>query len=88
MEIQFNPSGVPPVGGPERTANRGPAPTNGDNAVFAKTETLPAALQQIPDVRPGVVDRARTLVASLYYPPPDAVDSLARLLAVHLPSQP
>lgn len=88
MEIQFNPGGVPPGSAPRGQASRAAAPAKQDDAVFANREIVRAAMQQIPDTRPDVVGRAQALVASINYPPPAGVDSIARLLAIHLSTQP
>lgn len=45
-------------------------------------------MTQLPDLRPDVVARAQTLVASINYPPPAGIDSIARLLAIQLSTHP
>lgn len=43
------------------------------------------ALRETPDIRPEVIERAKTLVGDPTYPPQEAIRSLSHLLAMHLP---
>ena len=84
MEINLNASRIVQAGALQPPAKREPFPTARDAAAFSDTAALRAALNQIPEVRPQAVERAKELTASIDYPPPAAVDSIARLLAMHL----
>ncbi len=84
MEIDLNTNRVPQAGAVQVPARRSAVPAQGDNAAFPILQGLQAAMDTIPAVRPDVVARAQALVSSINYPPPQGVDSLAKLLALHL----
>lgn len=79
--MQINPaSSVVTRGGTPPAAKRAPQ-TSTDTAVFRAAESLNQALQDTPDVRADVVARAKTLAASVHYPPEELIDGLSNLLA-------
>ncbi len=51
---------------------------------FEAAAAVDSALERTPDVRPEVVERARRLVESPHYPPPETIRRIANLLALHL----
>jgi hypothetical protein len=54
----------------------------GPEVSFGQTEALNGALAQVPDVRPGEVERAKAFVSTESYPPQVMMQKIARLLAV------
>ncbi|HUI06982.1 MAG TPA: hypothetical protein VL486_08230 [Verrucomicrobiae bacterium] len=52
-----------------------------DRASFHGTEALNSALQQTPDVRPDVVQRAREQASDVEYPPLKTIKAISELLA-------
>jgi hypothetical protein len=84
MEIKLNLGRIAEVSAMQSLEKRGTVPASGDNAVFDSTEALRATMKNIPDIREEVVARAKSLAASIDYPPPAALDSLAKLLAMKL----
>lgn len=55
-----------------------------DGTSFGRTEALDEALAAQPDVRAGLVERARSLIADTNYPPQVAIHKIATLLAMNL----
>lgn len=55
-----------------------------DCATFSRTEALHNAYRDVPDVRTEVVSKARELVSSSTYPPPETIKRLSNLLAMQL----
>ena len=86
MEIKFN-SNIAPIPGPIRKGPQNPsAPSSQSNASFSGADALNQALQQAPESRAEVVQRAKELVAQNNYPPPELMNGLAKLLAAKLTS--
>jgi hypothetical protein len=86
MEIQFN-SNMVPVSGPIRKSPQNPAAqASQPSASFTGADALNQALQQAPESRAEVVQRAKELVAQNDYPPPELMNGLAKLLAAKLNS--
>ncbi len=81
LEIESSSSHVP-IRGPEMRAARRSRPTNTDAGEFNRTDALRQALADTPDIRPEEVERARKLISTSQYPPPETLDRLARLLAI------
>jgi hypothetical protein len=74
-----------PVGQTElvkRPADQLRPPTDG--ASFDRSEALNRSLSEAPDVRSEVVERARRLIEDTSYPPPEAINKIADLLAMKL----
>jgi hypothetical protein len=59
-------------------------PKAGGETEFMATAALGDALAQIPDVRTAEVARARQLVDTRIYPPPELIRRIARLVAQNL----
>ncbi len=59
----------------------------GDNVQFEQTAALERSLKETPDVRSDVVDRAKDLVSSPNYPPPEVIKRISNLLAIHLSNE-
>jgi hypothetical protein len=85
MEVQPN----HPAGGINQSpavraeARRLKEPTEQVN--FAQSAAVEQALQKSPEIRTDAVDRARSLVGNINYPPPETIRRLSNLLAMHLP---
>lgn len=73
-----------PIRGSEVRPVRRAAPERTDAGEFGQAEALRQALERTPDIRPEAVERGRALVETRNYPPPEALDRLARLLAIGL----
>ncbi len=83
MEINFNSSR------PTDPANNHPvkpqAPVAAQEpARFEAAQSLERSVKDLPAVRPEQVERARTLIADVKYPPQEMLDRIANLLALHL----
>jgi hypothetical protein len=66
-------------------ANKGqrsstPASENGDRLDLASTDSLKAALNNTPEIRPDVVARGKELAVDLNYPPRRIIEQLAKLM--------
>lgn len=59
-----------------------------DGASFEQSAQLEQALQSSPDVRAEVVEKARKLIEDTNYPPPEAINRIANLLAMKLAIEP
>lgn len=59
-----------------------PASVGLDTATFARAGALEQALQETPVARPEAVNRARELIGDVKYPPADAINGIATLLAL------
>lgn len=87
MHIEFNP------GRPTRTemspsaARRAPAAAGSEPASFEQTQALEQKLARTPDTRPEEVERARSLISDVQYPPEEMMNRLASLLAMHIKNQ-
>jgi hypothetical protein len=84
MEIDFNPSQLPPSGpsGTVKRAERAPAAT--DTASLQSVTDLQDKLNAIPLSRPGKADEMKPLSSHVQYPPDQLLDGVAALLAIHL----
>lgn len=80
MEIEPSRSSVP-ISRVESRPIRRAEPVPGDAGQFEETEALRQALARTPEVRPEVVDRARSLANNPNYPPEEIVRRLAQLFA-------
>ncbi len=84
MQVNANPN----VGATAKIAGLRPSSPSArverDKAAFLETDALNEALQQVPDVRPEAVDRARALVRDSQYPPLDVLRNVADLLTTRL----
>jgi hypothetical protein len=86
MEIEFNPSQLPPSG-PSGTVTRAETAPAADNAVSLQSATeLQDKLKNIPLTRPNKIAEIKPLSSSVKYPPDQILDSIAALLAIHLNS--
>ena len=69
------------------SAPRPPAPQAADQAdssSFESAQGLSDALAGTADIRPDIVEKARQLVASPNYPPPEMIQKLANLFAANM----
>jgi hypothetical protein len=55
-----------------------------DEAVFAQSSALNDAVNSLPASRVEAVERARSLVADVNYPPRETIQKISNLLAMHL----
>ncbi len=60
------------------------AKTDSDYATFSRTEALHKAYSDVPDVRAEAVSKAKELVSSSTYPPPETIKRISNLLAMQL----
>jgi hypothetical protein len=84
MEIEFNPSRIPPSGYSETVARRGASRVNADPESMTGTTGLQDQLNALPEVRPDKIERAKALAADDSYPPDYLLDRIARLLAIQI----
>lgn len=87
MEIRLNTNidSVPRVSEPRRGARAENAlPVDG----FARSHALEGRLAEVPDTRPEKVERARDLIGDPAYPPNEAMNGLANLLALKMETLP
>ncbi|MDX1951817.1 MAG: hypothetical protein SFY81_06510 [Verrucomicrobiota bacterium] len=54
---------------------------------FEETQALNESLLATPDIRSEAVTRGKELVSSAAYPPPEAIQRIANLLAMNLSSE-
>jgi len=82
MEIEFNPSriGKTPAA-PQPAAPGRAAAAATDSASLDQTANLKAALDKIPEVRPGKVEAARAAIADGKFPPDEILKAVASLIA-------
>lgn len=84
MEIKFNPSSIPDPGTSQPVTRRDvPSPVE-TNVSTENVESLKNAINNIPLVRPEKVERARSLVADVEYPPNEVLQSISNLLAMNI----
>ncbi len=55
-----------------------------EHVTFDRTEALNADYQEVPESRVEAVSKAKELVERTNYPPPEAIQRIANLLAMHL----
>ncbi len=60
------------------------AKSDSDYATFSRTEALHNSYRDVPDVRSDVVSKAKELVSSSTYPPPETIKRISNLLAMQL----
>lgn len=84
--MQVNPSHHnDPVGQTEIIKRRADQPrTAADAASFTRTESLNRSLSETPDVRADKVALAKSLIQDISYPPQEAINKIADLLAMKL----
>jgi hypothetical protein len=84
MEIKLNASSTVPLG-TDRPRQKAPTPPPArEETSFRGSTALNQALENTPAVRTEAVERARALVASPTYPPPELINGVARLLAASI----
>jgi hypothetical protein len=87
LNLNTNPGLVSRVNKPQpetrSTVGKGPDSLANETS-FGRTEALEEALNEQPDIRAGLVERARTLIADTNYPPQVAIRKIATLLAMNL----
>lgn len=87
MEIKFNANAAkvrevqapPPAERPPKAVEPG--------VDFKATAALEQALRNTADVRPEAVERAKSLVGTPTYPPPETIRKLAHLLAIKITAE-
>src|SRR5882724_7178561 len=87
MKINTNNLGTGAVNGATPPAPRpasGTAQPATDGASFPKSVALNRALGEVPNSRPEVVERAKSLISDVNYPPLVIIRKLSALLAIHL----
>lgn len=62
--------------------------TAGNSVNFDRAAALDRALADVPDFRPGEVERARALIRDETYPSEANIRRMASLFAAHLGSEP
>ena len=66
-----------------RRSGTSPRPT-AEGTAFERSAALNQSLANTPEVRPQAVERARRLIADTSYPPQEAINKIANLLAMSL----
>ena len=84
--MQVNPSHHSDAVGQTELVRRSAATPRpvGDGASFERSAALNRSLADTPEVRREVVERARRLIEDTSYPPPEAINKIADLLAMKL----
>lgn len=85
MEIEFNPGRLSESGTNNPVTRR--VSTSASDAAalpYERTQALEQSLRDAPQVRPEVVERAKSLVNDVKYPPAEVLDRIATLLAIHV----
>ena len=83
MDINFDPTRLPDrVIGPKAARPEAASPPPSASPP-SETTDLQSKLQNIPLVRPGKVEQARSLLSDTNFPPDYVLDRIATLLAVH-----
>jgi hypothetical protein len=84
MDIKLNTNLVPvspaTLGKPEPRAGA----TGADSAQFDRSADLNQMLQNTPDIRPDAVEKAKSCLGDVQYPPAETLARIAALLAIHL----
>ena len=85
MEIKINRNvdSVARVVTPGAKASR-PIDADAALSVFENSRALEARLDQLPDVRPDVLETGRRLVGDPAYPPRETIKRIATLLAIEV----
>ena len=84
MRIELNTNRVERIT-PSTTQQPATAAASGSDVVqFSGSEALTQALAQVPETRPEVVERAKSLIGSSTYPPEELITRLSRLMASQL----
>ena len=55
-----------------------------DEVAFENSRALTTALQNTPESREDVVQRASKLVSDVHYPPPETIRMISHLLAIQI----
>jgi hypothetical protein len=84
MKIDFNPSRIPKPELDQPVVRQAASATASVGASSSAAASLQSKFNDIPMVRPEMVDHAKTLVSSNDYPPGYMVDRIAALLAEHI----
>ncbi len=84
MQIEFNPGRPTGPGASQSVTRRTPAVPDSEPASFEQTRALEQKLAQVPATRPEQVERARSLIEDVQYPPQEMMNRIASLLALHL----
>ena len=89
MEIKLN-MNIDSVARVTNTQPKASRPIDSDAAMsaFENSRALEARLEELPDVRPEVVDHARSLVGNPAYPPRETMQGIAALLAMDVENSP
>lgn len=58
-----------------------------DEVAFENSRALTTALQNTPESREDVVQRASKLVSDVHYPPPETIQMISHLLAIRINSE-
>lgn len=84
--MQIDPN-TPITRAPSTAATRPPATASASREAapkFERASELNRAVEQAPVVRPDAVERARVLIGDVKYPPDEAINSIAKLLALRM----
>jgi len=84
--MRVNPnSDVPPRSNVPASKSGGPLPS--DSADLSRTTQIKRALEDLPVVRPGKVERARALIRDVSYPDEATLERIAGTLGDHLKTE-
>jgi hypothetical protein len=84
MEIDFNTRRLSKADTGKPVATRPAAGSAGETASFSATQALEQKLKELSTVRPEKVAHAKEIVGDTHFPPPELVDRIASLLAMHV----
>lgn len=84
QRMQINPTNnLTPLPERRRVTSTNNAPAQ-DQANFATTEAVQAALRGAPEIRTEEVERARSLIDKTVYPPEETIAKIASLMAMRV----
>lgn len=89
MQVHLNNNANPVAfAGPQKPPVRAPDTGPSPGPQFQAAQALNGALIQLPDARPEVVERAKSLIHDPEYPPMEAIRKISSLLAMNLSDLP
>ncbi len=85
MEISFHLRNLDPIRSPYTVkSDQRAAEIAQDEVAFENSRALTTALNNTPETRDDVVQRATKLVSDVNYPPPETIRMISNLLAIQM----
>lgn len=85
MQVHLNNNANPVApSGPPKPASRVASNSQTEETQFEASRALNGSLDQLPEIRPEVVERAKRLLQDSNYPPAEAIRKISSLLAMNL----